>query len=217
MTVQEEKTGCEAFQVALEKEAGGVLSGHERDELAEHVGGCPECQRIRQLIESLRSMPLPAPSSGAMAVVRAQTARRRRRLWRTGTYLAAVCVSQFVFFGPKLGVFMVALSIGAMAVELVMRRKFAKRVAEQAQGKGNLFETLRDELSKQIEMLERKFLWVIVVVVLGSSAQTLWQGHTTSGWYGIGLGVFMAVSLAYAHRAVLPRLRRELAELSAGG
>jgi len=169
---------------------------------------------MRQLIDSLRTMPLPARSGGAMKVVRAHTARRRRRLWLMAAYLTAGCVSQFVFFGPKLGAFMVALSLGAMTLEFVMKRKFDKRAAGLAQGKGDLFETLGEEMTKQIEVLEQKFNWLVVIVVMAASAQSLWQGHATSGWYGIGLGIFMAAGLTYAHSVHLPRLRRELAELS---
>lgn len=78
----------------------------------------PFGQRIRQLIDSLRSMPLPATSSEAIEVVRVNTARRRGRLWRTRAWLTAACVSQFVFFGPKLCLFPVVLSVGAMAIEV---------------------------------------------------------------------------------------------------
>lgn len=209
----EQASACDDFQIALEKRALGILSEQELTELAHHVSGCSECQRIGELIDSVRSMAVPAGPTSAMSVVRSRLLRRRRFLWMMAAIYACVCASAFVVFGPKWGGLHVVLSLAAMSVELFRKRRLNKLVAEQAQGGGELLAALRKEVLGLVQAFGGAHLWLVAVGFAGLGAQDLWQGRALMGGYFILLAIVMGAGLLWGRLVHLPRLRRELVEL----
>jgi hypothetical protein len=218
---------CDEWAIALERERHGDLDASEAARLKEHLAGCAACSAARAeagLLEQALAVPEPSTTGWSDLETRLRNAQRAYRGdARRGALAMVVFLPLFwLVRGFAMGRFFDdfgsgllvggAIGLAIFGAQLAWVRARKRRLSSQ----GDLFEELRRRYRKRLFILR----WISPFVPLAAFAlvplrHLLGRGHL---WIGVVLAAaagFEILSL-YRARVLVPRLKRELAELEGG-
>jgi hypothetical protein len=212
-------TSCNDFEVAVEQRRRGALDAPAAAELAEHLSSCAGCRafetRSTELEDTMRTH-----AARVSAEIDWNRLGRSLETWRrqleAGTWKALAMVLLVVpVFWFAFGSAASAL-IGGLTVVIwggLHARRAIGDAREAARAPDQLLVFLRGQLDRQIR-IERQNTRVLPILALLPLLLLLDRGVSAASLLGTAL--LMALFAALALRArlrVLPRLRRERAEL----
>ena len=220
---------CEEFEIALGARAHGALDPATTAALEKHLAQCEGCRRFEMMAnetEDVMTMNTAGNMTWDDVMGKLQRADRHKR-WLNALYavlVAAVITAQVATKRASLPsgtIDMVVLTFGIAACGFAVYRRWRDRsildeAAREAKNQGETIGYLRAEIDNRIKKLSRLPLVFLFVAVCFGQEAVLKMGRvplTLSALYG-SLAVVALASAGYYQWKILPRLRRQRAELS---
>jgi len=224
-------TDCETHEIALERRAAGDLREREVRELEAHLADCSSCQSYARAVTRMKTMIETSDANvrasrtwpRVNAYVVSQEERMRRKVTRTipiGMLFAAILLLTSLFQG---GTWITLFSSGfllacaATLAGILLRRRELRSLADRP---GDLLALMRREHARTRVLATAGALLALLLGVLwlgtGIESPPAWMpafGHRTRPSFAFGVAALLIGYAGWVVLVVLPRLRREAAEL----